>query len=60
MKRSRTGIALLFIGFLVVGFLAVLITLAFLTESDEETTSVAEVLGKSEKIGVVPIEGRIS
>jgi protease-4 len=60
MKRSRTGIALLFIGFLVVGFLAVLITLAFLTESDEETTSVAEVLGTSEKIGVVPIEGTIS
>ncbi|MEW6533736.1 MAG: signal peptide peptidase SppA [Thermodesulfobacteriota bacterium] len=60
MKRSRTGIALLFIGFLVVGFLALLITLAFLTESDEETTSVAEVLGTSEKIGVVPIEGTIA
>jgi protease-4 len=60
MKRSRTGIALLFIGFLVVGFLALLITLAFLTESDEETTSVAEVLGTSEKIGVVPIEGTIT
>ncbi|MBM4328415.1 MAG: signal peptide peptidase SppA [Deltaproteobacteria bacterium] len=59
MKRSRTGIALLFIGFLVVGFLALLITVAHFTESDEDTTSVAEILG-AEKIGIVPIEGTIS
>lgn len=59
MKRSRTGVALLFIAFLVVGFVALVIALSIFSD-EKETSNWASVLESGNKIGVINLEGTIA
>jgi protease-4 len=59
MKKSRSGQALLFLAFLVAGFVVVVVMLTVLGGSDEETGDWTEVLGSGNKVGVIQIEGTL-
>jgi protease-4 len=59
MKKSRTGVAVLFIGFLIVAFVALLMGLSLLSDEKEETSTWSGILDGGNKIGVVTIEGTI-
>ena len=59
MKKSRTGVAVLFIGFLIVAFVALLMALSLLSDEKEETGTWSGILEGGNKIGVVTIEGTI-
>lgn len=59
MKKSRTGQALLFLAFLVAGFVVVVFALSLMTGTDEETGDWTEIFGTGNKIGVIPLEGTI-
>ncbi len=59
MKKSRTGLAILFIAFLVVGFVVLVIVVSTFSEEKEASTW-AGILEGGNKIGVINIEGTIS
>ncbi|AFM27245.1 signal peptide peptidase SppA [Desulfomonile tiedjei] len=59
MKKSRTGVAVLFIGFLIVAFVALIMTLSMLSNEKEETGTWSSILEGGNKIGIVTIEGTI-
>lgn len=60
MKRSRTGVALLFLLSLVVGFGVLFFVFSALSDSDEEGSGLADFFGYGTKIGVIEVEGTIS
>jgi protease-4 len=60
MKKSRTGIALLFVAFLVVCFVVVVVLLSVVSETEPETSSWAEVFDFGNKIGVINLEGTLT
>lgn len=59
MKKSRTGVAVLFIGFLMAAFVALIVGLSLLSNEKEETGIWSSFLEGGNKIGVVTIEGTI-
>lgn len=59
MKKSRTGVAVLFIGFLIVAFVALLMALSLLSDEKEEAGTWSGIFEGGNKIGVVTIEGTI-
>ncbi len=59
MKKSRTGVAVLFIGFLMAAFVALIVGLSLLSNEKEETGIWSSFLEGGNKIGVVSIEGTI-
>lgn len=59
MKKSRTGLAILFIVFVAVGFIIIAAGVAVLLNMDEESAGLTEVFEAGNKIGVVPLEGTI-
>jgi protease IV len=59
MKRSRTGIAILFIFFLVLGFVFVVVVLSSLDDSQENGSSFADLFRSDNKIGIITIEDTI-
>jgi len=59
MKKSRTGLAILFIAFVAVGFIIVAVGVAIILNTDEEFTGLSEVFEAGNKVGVVQLEGTI-
>lgn len=57
-KKSRSGLVILFIAFLVVGVAVLWIAAAFLLGADEDM-SLSDLFGLRGKVGVIPIEGTI-
>jgi protease-4 len=60
MKKSRTGLAILLILFLVAGFVVVLVAVSIVSDSDKETSSWSQVFESGNKIGIINIEGTIT
>ncbi|HMK35965.1 MAG TPA: signal peptide peptidase SppA [Desulfomonilaceae bacterium] len=60
MKKSRTGLAILFMIFLVVCFVVVVVLISMISEMDKEASSWSEVLDFGNKIGVINLEGTIT
>jgi protease-4 len=60
MKKSRAGVAILLILFLVAGFVVVLVAVSLFSETDKETSTWSHVFEHGNKIGVVNIEGTIA
>ncbi len=58
MKKSRTGLAILFIAFLVVGFVVLIIAVSMFSDEKEASTW-AGILESGNKIGVVTVEGTL-
>ncbi|MBI4966074.1 MAG: signal peptide peptidase SppA [Desulfomonile tiedjei] len=59
MKKSRTGLAILFIAFIVAGFIIIAAGVAVILNADEETAGLSEVFEAGNKVGVVQLEGTI-
>ncbi|MBI5251513.1 MAG: signal peptide peptidase SppA [Desulfomonile tiedjei] len=59
MKKSRTGLAILFIAFLVVGFVVLVIAVSILSD-DKEASTWAGILDSGNKIGVITLEGTLT
>ena len=60
MKKSRTGLAILLILFLVAGFVVVLVAVSLVSDSDKETSTWSQVFESGNKIGVINLEGTIA
>jgi vacuolar-type H+-ATPase subunit F/Vma7 len=60
MKKSRTGLAILLILFLVAGFVVVLVAVSIVSDSDKETSTWNQVFESGNKIGIINIEGTIT
>lgn len=60
MKKSRTGVALLFFFALIVGFGILVFLFSALSESDEQGFGLGDLFGAGNKIGVIEIEGTIT
>jgi protease IV len=60
MKKSRTGLAILFLAFLVVCFVVAVALISTVSEGDKDGSSWAEVLDFGNKIGVINLEGTIT
>ncbi len=60
MKKSRTGLAILLILFLVAGFVVVLVAVSIVSDSDKETSTWSQVFESGNKIGIINIEGTIT
>ncbi|MEJ2717615.1 MAG: signal peptide peptidase SppA [Deltaproteobacteria bacterium] len=60
MKKSRTGVALLFLFFLVVGFGVLVFIFSELSDGGEAGSGLADFFGFGNKVGVIEIEGTIS
>ncbi len=58
MKKSRTGLAILFIAFLVVGFVVLSIAVSIFSDEKEASTW-AGILESGNKIGIVTVEGTL-
>jgi protease-4 len=60
MKKSRTGLAILFLAFLVVCFVVVVGLISTMSEGDKDASSWPDVLDFGNKIGVINLEGTIT
>jgi len=59
MKKSRKGLAVLLIVFLVVAFVALVLTVSLIRRVGEETSAWTDMLDYGNKIGVINIDGAI-
>ena len=59
MKKSRAGLAILLILFLVVGFVIVLVAISLVSDTDRETSTWSQIFESGNKIGVINLEGTI-
>lgn len=59
MKKSRAGLAILLILFLVVGFVIVLVAISLVSDTDKETSTWSQVFESGNKIGIINLEGTI-
>jgi protease IV len=59
MKKSRTGFAILFIAFLIVGFIVLTIAISSFSE-ERETAGWAGIFDTGNKIGVINVEGTLA
>jgi protease-4 len=59
MKKSRLGVSILFLIFLMAIFVGMVFTFSRFFDSDERSSRMVEFLDYGNKIGVIPIEGTI-
>jgi protease-4 len=59
MKKSRAGLAILLILFLVAGFVAVLVAVSVFSDTEKDTSTWSQVFESGNKIGVINLEGTI-
>lgn len=59
MKKSRTGVALLVIIFLVIGFVGVLVGLSLLAAAGSDDGLLSDLFAEDNKVGVIKIEDAI-
>jgi protease-4 len=59
MKKSRAGLTILLILFLVAGFVVLLVAVSFISGGDKETSTWNQLFARN-KIGVINIEGTIA
>jgi len=60
MKKSRTGLAILFVAFLIVCFVVVVALISSVSEGDKDASSWSEVLEFGNRIGVINLEGTLT